>query len=229
MKPRLKNKKQRVGWLSTAPRSSERRWRGAPLQPQEAFKKAAARVGRKPLQRLLWLLELIQRPRKELAAELGDAFCELAFEIAYFAGASDPRIFSPDVLVPALDLLEASCRTLATTPTAPWTLRMPPVRDLVISRDDDAPEPSFDSSDPTVSLLLRADAVIGAERRRVHQCASADCRRLFVKRKRGAFCSRRCTLRESMRNWRASLGKSEINRRQRDYYDTKKRKSEVNR
>jgi hypothetical protein len=46
---------------------------------------------------------------------------------------------------------------------------------------------------------------IKAEGQRIQLCASAPCARPFVKRKRGEFCSSRCSRRERMRRYRKNL------------------------
>jgi hypothetical protein len=220
------NRKIKTGWLSAGGQRG-RSWRGAPSYPQLGFADSAKRVGEKSLRRLQWLIELVQRPREQLARDLTPEFSRERFDIAYFAGARDPRAFSPGVVLPAIEILEASCREMTSATTAVWRLKLPPIGDLTIYRDDGSTHPLFDSTDPAIALLLGADETIGAERHRIRECASPDCRRLFVKRKRGVFCSRRCTQRENMRRWREDLGKAEVNKRQRDYYGKKRTNAEV--
>lgn len=54
-------------------------------------------------------------------------------------------------------------------------------------------------------FVQHAVEVLAAEGRRLRRCASPTCGQPFVQRKRGSFCSPRCSRRERMRKYRQNL------------------------
>ena len=49
-------------------------------------------------------------------------------------------------------------------------------------------------------------------------CARADCRRLFIKQKRGLYCGRQCAQLEHVRRWRSRQSSEQLSERRHKYY-----------
>jgi hypothetical protein len=58
------------------------------------------------------------------------------------------------------------------------------------------------SNDGPTEFLMRARELVKLEGSRLARCDAAECRRLFVRRKRGLFCDKKCAQRERVRLWR---------------------------
>jgi hypothetical protein len=70
---------------------------------------------------------------------------------------------------------------------------------------------------PTAFLLAAAD-VIQEEGLRVRECARPECRRLFVKRKRGIFCSTSCSQKVRDQRFRERHSPEELRERRHRIY-----------
>jgi hypothetical protein len=63
--------------------------------------------------------------------------------------------------------------------------------------------------DGPAAFAMEAARVLTEEGRRLRKCASQPCGRFFVQRKRGQFCSARCSHRERQRTWYGNLSPEE--------------------
>lgn len=64
---------------------------------------------------------------------------------------------------------------------------------------------AYYEGDGPAAFAMELARVLAAEGQRIHTCASRPCGHLFVQRKRGKFCSARCSHRERQRLWRNKL------------------------
>jgi hypothetical protein len=62
-----------------------------------------------------------------------------------------------------------------------------------------------DHGDLSAHFVEATDEIIESDGDRISKCISKDCERLFVKRKRGLYCSLRCSRRERQRLYRKNL------------------------
>lgn len=108
----------RTGWLVTGTQSKSAQ---ANLFPKERFKSAQRRVGQSPLKRLEWLVLFARGDHDRMVRNLAKGFqglhSELAYEMAYFAGISDPRLFAgdPQMAIAAAAEVDRGLRALALT------------------------------------------------------------------------------------------------------------------
>jgi hypothetical protein len=185
---------------------------------------AAKRIGPKPVQRLRWLVELVQLPRESLATD--DRWLEVqAFVMADRAFISrNIEDYRPTKLVPVLDQLGKRMRHLVKEKTT-WQLDFPanPSAFSIIRKFGSGKENQafFGSLDAAMAFLFKADETVGAEGRRIQECALPECGRLFVKRKRGIFCRVQCLNRDNLRRWREKIGSTKVNAQQRERYRKK--------
>jgi hypothetical protein len=160
--------------------------------PGGAEVRALAKVGSSDVARLAWLLDLLNRPSETLATWSDKEFENLESEVALFceplgsiAGGKSGRLtvdslveLSSAVLVLVEALLDDSSGELQ-IPTV--TLSMIPNSGCRYMGTPDA------------LFRLTAAKLIEAEGHRIRRCARQGCGRLFVHRKRGLYCSRRCS------------------------------------
>lgn len=160
--------------------------------PGGAQARALAKVGSSDVARLAWLLDLLNRPPETLATLSDQEFENLENEVALFceplgsiAAGKSGRLtvdslvkLSSDVLFLVEALFDNSTGELQ-IPTV--TLSMIPGSGCRYMGTPDA------------LFRLAAAKLVEAEGHRIRRCARRGCGRLFAHRKRGLYCSRRCS------------------------------------
>ena len=193
----------------------------------DRYHAARERVGDHPPEQLNWLVSQVQRDPEELRKALRPEYSDFRMELAWFGHASNPwETGDEDEILEAFAELRGTFRNLRpdwqaelTFPTKGKITRnftvMPATRRM---RWAGAIE-SFYSSDrfPTAFLLAAAD-VIQEEGLRVRECARPECRRPFVKRKRGIFCSTSCSQKVRDKRFRERHSAEELRERRHQQY-----------
>jgi hypothetical protein len=208
--------------------------RGYLRETIDRYHTARERVGDHPPQQLNWLVSVLQRDPGDLRTALESGDSDFRLELAWFGHASDPWSTGP-----AEEILEALAQLRVTLSNfrPDWSARIAfPTEGQITRHFDIVPKArrvrwagtieSYFSSDhfPTALLLAAAD-VIQEEGLRVRQCARAECGRLFVKRKRGIYCSNECSQKVRDERFRKSHSAAELKeRRHRHYVATVKRR-----
>lgn len=200
----------------------------------DRYDAARERVGDHPPQQLDWLVLQLQRDPLELSEALQALDSDLRFELAWFGHAPDPwTTGSAEEILKALAILRETLRNLRPQ----WSTAIAfPTEGQITRHFTIVPRArrirwagtieSYFSSDhfPTALLLAAAD-VIQEEGLRVRQCARAECGRLFVKRKRGIYCSNECSQKVRDERFRKNHSAAELKeRRHRHYVATVKRR-----
>jgi hypothetical protein len=72
-------------------------------------------------------------------------------------------------------------------------------------------------------VILTARELLAAESHRIAKCSGPGCDRLFVRRKRGAYCSKRCSQRARTLRYLSSLSSEKKRQMRHDYYAAKVR------
>jgi hypothetical protein len=158
--------------------------------PGGAQARALAKVGSSDVARLAWLLDLLNRPPETLAS--GNAVEKLESELPSFceplgsiAGGGSERLtveslkaLHSAILVMVEALLDGTSGELQ-IPTV--TLAMIPGSGCRYMGTADA------------LFRLAAANLLETEGHRIRRCARPRCGRLFAHRKRGLYCSRRCS------------------------------------
>jgi hypothetical protein len=189
---------------------------------------AARRVGESSKERLLWLLEFAQRPRTQIVSDLGGSgFRELAvFGVL-------PTGVQPAEIAATIEQLIAGARALLSG-SGIWRIPMGTNTARVVSREQSTRTQGrrariryrfgYETTDFRTAFLMRAADVLsdGGLIERLAECARSDCQRLFLRRKRGAFCTRRCAQLEHVRRWRARHSARELSDKRHDYYVARK-------
>lgn len=202
------------------------------LRPFVARMRAARdRVGDQALPRLSWLVSLVQKDPQEMRHLLAlEPDSDLRMELGWFA-TFDP---DPGKVEPADQIVEAMGRvrdclqmlrpdwdyTLSLTFPGGGTIScyFSVVPKQIRPRWSGAIESYFSSDHFPTAFLLSAADVIKAEGFRVRECARPECGRLFVKKKRGTFCSLQCSQRERDRRFREHHTVEEIRQRRHGLY-----------
>jgi hypothetical protein len=216
-----------TGWLASGKTAGSKK---AALYPGEKFKTASKRIGEKPVDRLRWALDRFQQPPDELRAalELG-LRGTLFYELMLFVG-SNPSCSteaSRQEIIKALASVIAAARGLVAG--LPWQLQVAAPLTQIISKEYAADswkvhfERSYECDDFATKLLLRiGDLIMQPELAPLlSECARNDCDRLFIKRKRGLFCSRECIQKARLQHvhqWRSRQSTQELRDRRHRYY-----------
>jgi hypothetical protein len=193
----------------------------------DRYNAARERVGDHPPQQLVWLVSQLQRDPRDLNTALQEIDSDLRFELAWFGHSPDPwTTGSAEEILDALAILRETLRNLRPD----WSTRIAfPTEGQITRHFDIVPKArrvrwagtieSYFSSDhfPTAILLAAAD-VIQEEGLRVRQCARPECGRLFVKRKRGIYCSNECSQRIRDERFRRSHSAAELKERRHRHY-----------
>jgi hypothetical protein len=179
--------------------------------------------------RLAWLLALIEKTTEEIARSLADSASQLRIELVLFAFEADPYKAEPiDQVLEAIDRVRACLRNLRQN--WEWKLNLTFPGDASIIKHfsvvpksrrlrwSGAIESFLMSNHFPTSFLLIAGEVIEAEGLRIHECARSGCGRLFVKRKRGSYCSIQCSQKERDRRFRERHSSEEIKERRHRLY-----------
>jgi hypothetical protein len=160
--------------------------------PGGAQARALAKVGSSDVARLAWLLDLLNRPPETLATLSDQEFESVENEVALFceplgsiAGGKSGRLtvdslmaLNGAILVIVEALLDGTTGELQ-IPTV--TLAMIPGSGCLYMGTPDA------------LFRLAAAKLLEAEGHRIRRCARPGCGKLFAHRKRGLYCSRRCS------------------------------------
>ena len=153
---------------------------------------ALAKVGSSEVARLAWLLDLLNRSSESLATLSDKEVENLEREVALFceplgsiAGGKSGRLtvdglmeLSSAVLVLVEALLDDST----------GELQIPTVTLAIIPKSG-----CRYMGTPDTLFRLAAAKLIETEGRRIRRCARQGCGRLFAHRKRGLYCSQRCS------------------------------------
>jgi hypothetical protein len=83
------------------------------------------------------------------------------------------------------------------------------------------PPRAFYAGELSAVLTMAARDLLAHEAGRIARCAAPDCSRLFVRQKRGAYCSKRCSQRARTLRHRASFSEEEWRKRRHAYYKAK--------
>jgi hypothetical protein len=177
---------------------------------------AERRLGSSPIRQLQWLLRLSQLSEKDLVRELSDSKSSLPLELALFT-VHDPALFAHrgdrDAaragLLKALAKIKHGLDSLADA--SGWILSYPSGITSELGKTDQQRmigtfgrplDETYRSKDGPTAFLLRAKDLVKLEGSRLARCDAKECRRLFVRRKRGLFCGKKCGLRERVRAYR---------------------------
>jgi len=191
--------------------------------------RAHERVGETWIEELQWLVDFAQRPRKRLAHELCDAESALVYEVAWFSretGVGYEKSYR-SWIVKVAESLERELRSLLERGHA--VFQAAEVTFVLNRRTDEGWKRSgranrleafHRAKDPVTRFILSAYRILELEGVRLRECAAPGCRRIFVRQKRGIFCSKKCSQREQTRRFRERHPEHAKNR-QRQYYERK--------
>ena len=104
-----------------------------------------------------------------------------------------------------------------------WVIPIENLRALLTSPRHGPPRASYAGELGPILMMASRD-LLAREARRIARCAGPDCSRLLVRRKRGAYCSTRCSQRARTLRHRASFSEEEWRERRHVYYEKKLRK-----
>ena len=198
----------------------------------ERVVKAAEHVGKTWIEELQWLVDFAQRSPEQLIHQLTEFESPLVYEVAWFSREVSivDRESDRTWIVSAAKSLTLKLRSLLETGQAIFDVAE--VTFVLNRRSDDgwkrsgraARLESFHrAKDPVTRLLLGAHRILELEGVRLRECAAPSCRRIFVRQKRGIFCSKRCSQREQTRRFRERHPKK-ASIRQRKYYERRAKK-----
>ncbi len=208
---------------------AQRQWWSAPLRA------ARLRVGETGLQRLRWLLRFSSFPPdyfQHLKVSEADASNAEVF-VFCLSGRFDPSIdwrvdatgrMSPFSLRPNNQLALAQevaghIRDLVTEGSMGFQVGEggPVYRALYRSSFSSSYVAMWSGNIREVFLLNVVD-LLQAEGGRIKRCAWEPCGKLFIKLKRGAYCSRDCSQRERTRRYQGKLGSEAWREKRHQYY-----------
>jgi len=214
---------------SRGARRSGRRSDADRLLFAERTHRAYERVGKTWIEELQWLVDFAQRPRERLTHELCDAESTLVYEVAWFGremGIGYEKSYR-SWIVKVAESLERELRSLlehgyAVFQAAEVTFVLNRRTDEGWKRSGRANrlEAFHRAKDPITRFILGAYRILEIEGVRLRECAAPGCRRIFVRQKRGIFCSKKCSQREQIRRYR-ERHPEHAKIRQRQYYERK--------
>jgi hypothetical protein len=192
------------------------------------FSQASHTVGGDDRQRLSWLLEFAYRAPEKVAQLSATERTQWGFDLAYFAGLSDPSQIPPfeELTSFAGEIRNGIERLLRTTR---WVIKLPKdsgIERVIAPRDMRRAgriklvgfHSFYGSDDFRISFLLRAADVVEAEGTRIRVCAQKDCGRMFARHRRARYCSPRCSQKERDARFRKRFTTSERSTRRQRYY-----------
>lgn len=186
----------------------------------EEMRKAARRFQKferkMELDRLQWLLKLIQLPAEELHKHGGQARY-LSDRLAIFSNYA-PEGFRP-LRSSQIKRLVAEIREgmYGLRSGKPWEVRVPVSIRLQPLRKGNSQVTFNYIGDLSAAFLSSAIQRLGAHFDRIAKCEASGCERLFVKRKATRYCSRKCSQR--MRSSRYyELHREQLRKRRHDAY-----------
>jgi hypothetical protein len=186
-----------------------------------------ARIGNTPIERLRWLLRFSSRTRKELAAATQAALVALEAEVwafALFVGARgemttrDPD--SPPLPSDIADLAEEVARgmNVLCSPephlNTGWVVEPSKFGNWFRRITPDFR--SWYGGNYRPVFLMAASDLLTAEGHRIASCG--HCSQLFVRRKRGAYCSTACSQKARTDRYRAALGEERWREKRHGHY-----------
>jgi hypothetical protein len=166
-------------------------WRPAPL-PGGAQASALAKVRAHDLSRLRWLLDLLNRPTESLEqpspAEVHNfekeaaVFCE---PVGSFASSRSLTLTKSQIA----DLIQEVQGVLsAILQGATHDFEIPGVTLAMIPNSR-----SYYMGSPVAIFRLAVAKLLETDGHRIRRCARPGCGRVFIRRKRALYCSRRCS------------------------------------
>jgi len=175
---------------------------------------AQRRLGNSPLEQLQWLVRLSQLADQDLVQQLSNPDSSLSMQIALFvkyapAVVADLNKGDPDrsgFVKEAMPELRDGLDSLADSDG--WSLTYRATSELGRTTEQRIRgafgplEESYRCDDGPTAFLLAAKELVKLEGARLARCDARECRRLFVRRKRGLFCDKKCAQRERVRLWR---------------------------
>lgn len=199
---------------------------------------AETRVGKSQIERLRWLLSFCARSPADFRRLSSSTLSEIEADAEYFASRGYHPTLGRTVLFKGRRVLAELEHKLTSDDLAALAGQS----DLAIRkflggepfilesggrRFWRALSPSFAESwggDVQFLFLMSAMDVLKAEGKRITTCVSETCGKVFVRRKRGAYCSRACSQRERTRRHREKLGAEAWSRKRHDLYVEQVRK-----
>lgn len=192
------------------------------IPTREEEERARARVGGDQAARLAWLLDFAHRPFEQIRSMDYMSLYLLNAEVREFAkglgqGFASPNPRPTDRVRDELCLLAKFANTAVyeflrtgTVSFAPYSLQKPdePALEKRVERHGSTVVGYYAGPQRQV-FVMQCSAAFEAEASRLTKCASTGCGRVFVQRKRGQYCSGRCSLRERMRRYRKKLTKQD--------------------
>jgi hypothetical protein len=193
---------------------------------------AAEHVGKTWIEELQWLVDFAQRSPKQLIHQLAEFESPLVYEVAWFSREVSivDRESDRTWIINAAESLKLKIRSLLETGQA--IFEVAEVTFVLNRRSDDgwkrsgraARLESFHrAKNPVTRLLLGAHRILELEGVRLRECAAPSCRRIFVRQKRGIFCSKTCSQREQTKRFR-ERHPDHAKVRQREYYERKSKR-----
>jgi len=222
----------------TSPRRPHKASRPAPdsdpdvRRYSERVVEAAEHVGETWIEELQWLVDFAQRSPEQLIQQLTEFESPLVYEVAWLSREVSivDRESDRTWIVNAAESLKQKLRSLLESGQA--LFEVSEVTFVLNRRTDDAWKRSGRAArlesfprakNLATRFLLGAHRILELEGVRLRECAALGCRRIFVRQKRGIFCSKTCSQREQTRRFRERHSqKASI--RQRKYYENKSRK-----
>jgi hypothetical protein len=175
---------------------------------------ARGRIGRTPIERLIWLLQFAIHTREGLSAFDASALAELGAEVWSFAEHSQmymsrdgSKSISADELLDLVEAMGEGIRRLCgpSPDAAGWHFE--PAKFGSLHRAVQAQTfRTYYFGDFRPVFLMGAAELLSREGRRIKTCAWPLCSRLFVRRKRGAYCSRACSQKARTKRHRDKRG-----------------------
>jgi hypothetical protein len=190
------------------------------------LKAARGRIGRTPLERLRWLLNFCAITRSELIVRDPSELVDLGAEVCSFAelaGMNMNRDASKAISVEDLaDLTEAVRQGMAllhgpTLDPAGWHFEPSRFGSLNVAIQARTFRRYYFGDWRPVFLMGVLD-LLTHEGRRITNCARSECSRLFVRRKRGSYCSGACSQKERTATRRRKVGEKEWSEMRHEQY-----------
>jgi hypothetical protein len=157
--------------------------------------RAEAEVGATSVDRLAWLLRLLNRSQEISTVGSEQERVDLEAQVVAFAkpfgkasGGRQSRLNWKDIwdLAQSIRLL-----ILGMLRGASFEIKVPPLTYVIT-----AGKPPIYIGHPKGIFRLAVARLIETEQQRIKVCARPGCGKLFVRRKRGLYCSRQCSLLE---------------------------------
>ena len=177
------------------------------------------------LRRLGFLLGLIQIKTEEFQKHKKQER-NLSDRLAIFTQ-SAPEAFRPlhtTEIVKVISEIRAGIEALHAG--KPWTITATLTGQIQPGRRTGvAPRPHY-AGDLAAAVLWSAYELVGAQGERIAQCQAPECRTLFVKRKRGLYCSPQCSQRVRSAHY-YEKHKDDLNKARRQQYQERDKKRRI--